>query len=213
MIIEQPSKWLRWLYPSAIWRMNPKEKAVYLTFDDGPIPESTPWLIETLDKYNVKATFFMVGDNVRKYPELLELIKSHGHRLGNHTFNHIGGLKVWSWQYLWNANKADRLIQSNLFRPPHGWMKPLQYARLRRHYTIIMWDLVTRDYSNLLTADDVFENVKRYARNGSIITFHDSLKSIDKLKTALPQSIEWLRDNGYEFKIFDEDLKRSRHLK
>ena len=159
--------------------MNPNEKAVYLTFDDGPIPESTPWLIETLDKYNVKATFFMVGDNVRKYPELLELIKSHGHRLGNHTFNHIGGLKVWSWQYLWNANKADRLIQSNLFRPPHGWMKPLQYARLRRHYTIIMWDLVTRDYSNLLTADDVFENVKRYARNGSIITFHDSLKSID----------------------------------
>ncbi len=213
MIIEQPSKWLRWLYPSAIWRMNPNEKAVYLTFDDGPIPESTPWLIETLDKYNVKATFFMVGDNVRKYPELLELIKSHGHRLGNHTFNHIGGLKVWSWQYLWNTNKADRLIQSNLFRPPHGWMKPLQYARLRRHYTIIMWDLVTRDYSNLLTADDVFENVKRYARNGSIITFHDSLKSIDKLKTALPQSIEWLRDNGYEFKIFDEDQQRSRHLK
>ena len=213
MIIEQPSKWLRWLYPSAIWRMNPNEKAVYLTFDDGPIPESTPWLIETLDKYNVKATFFMVGDNVRKYPELLELIKSHGHRLGNHTFNHIGGLKVWSWQYLWNANKADRLIQSNLFRPPHGWMKPLQYARLRRHYTIIMWDLVTRDYSKLLTADDVFENVKRYARNGSIITFHDSLKSIDKLKTALPKSIEWLRDNGYEFKIFDEDQQRSRHLK
>lgn len=193
--------------------MNPNEKAVYLTFDDGPIPESTPWLIETLDKYNVKATFFMVGDNVRKYPELLELIKSHGHRLGNHTFNHIGGLKVWSWQYLWNANKADRLIQSNLFRPPHGWMKPLQYARLRRHYTIIMWDLVTRDYSKLLTADDVFENVKRYARNGSIITFHDSLKSIDKLKTALPKSIEWLRDNGYEFKIFDEDQQRSRHLK
>lgn len=193
--------------------MDPKEKAVYLTFDDGPIPESTPWLIETLDKYNVKATFFMVGDNVRKYPELLELIKSHGHRLGNHTFNHIGGLKVWSWQYLWNANKADKLIHSNLFRPPHGWMKPLQYARLRRHYTIIMWDLVTRDYSKLLTADDVFENVKLYTRNGSIITFHDSLKSIDKLKTALPKSIEWLRDNGYEFKVFDEDLQRSRHLK
>ena len=85
MIIEQPTKWLRWLYPSAIWRMDPTEKAVYLTFDDGPIPESTPWLIETLDRYNVKATFFMVGDNVRKYPELLELIRSHGHRLGNHT--------------------------------------------------------------------------------------------------------------------------------
>ncbi len=193
--------------------MDPTEKAVYLTFDDGPIPESTPWLIETLDKYNVKATFFMVGDNVRKYPELLELIKSHGHRLGNHTFNHVGGLKVWSWRYLWNANKADKLIHSNLFRPPHGWMKPSQYYRLRRHYTIIMWDLVTRDYSKLLTAEDVFENVKTYSRNGSIITFHDSLKSIDKLKIALPKSIEWLRDNGYEFKVFDEDQQRSRHLK
>lgn len=213
MFIEQPAKFLRWLYPSAIWRMNPKEKAVYITFDDGPIPESTPWLIETLEKYNVKATFFMVGDNVRKYPELFELIKSKGHRLGNHTFNHIGGLKVWSWQYLWNANKADKLIHTNLFRPPHGWMKPLQYLRLRKHYTVIMWDLVTRDYSRLLTADDVFENVRKYARNGSIITFHDSLKSIDKLKTALPQSLEWLRDQGYEFKIFDEDIHRNRHLK
>lgn len=205
--------WLRWLYPSAIWRMDTSEKAVYLTFDDGPIPESTPWLIDTLDRYGIKATFFMVGDNVRKYPELLELIKSHGHRLGNHTFNHIGGLKVWSWQYLWNANKADKLIHSNLFRPPHGWMKPAQYYRLRRHYTIIMWDLVTRDYSNRLTADDVYHNIQKYARNGSIITFHDSLKSIDKLKTALPRSIEWLLQQGYEFKVFDQNQARSRHLK
>lgn len=205
--------WLRWLYPSAIWRMDTSEKAVYLTFDDGPIPESTPWLIDTLDRYGIKATFFMVGDNVRKYPELLELIKSHGHRLGNHTFNHIGGLKVWSWQYLWNANKADKLIHSNLFRPPHGWMKPAQYYRLRRHYTIIMWDLVTRDYSNRLTADDVYHNIQKYARNGSIITFHDSLKSIDKLKTALPRSIEWLQQQGYEFKVFDQNQARSRHLK
>lgn len=213
MIIEQPSKWLRWLYPSAIWRMNPSEKAVYLTFDDGPIPESTPWLIETLDRYGVKATFFMVGDNVRKHPELLELIKAHGHRLGNHTFNHIGGLKWSSWKYLRNANEADKLIHSNLFRPPHGWMKPAQYYRLRRHYTIIMWDLVTRDYSNRLNADDVYNNIKMYARNGSIITFHDSLKSIDKLKTALPRSIEWLQKQGYEFKVFDENQQRSRHLK
>lgn len=213
MFIEQPSKWLRWLYPSAIWRMSPSEKAVYLTFDDGPIPESTPWLIETLDRYGIKATFFMVGDNVRKYPELLELIRSHGHRLGNHTHNHIGGLGVRSTQYLKNANKADILIGSNLFRPPRGWMRNAQYRRLRRHYTIIMWDLVTRDYSCRLTADEVFENVKRYARPGSIITFHDSLKSIDKLKTALPQSIEWLRDQGYEFKVFDENLRHSRSYK
>jgi len=188
-------------------------KAVYLTFDDGPIPESTPWLIETLDRYGVKATFFMVGDNVRKYPELLELIRSHGHRLGNHTFNHLGGLTVSPGHFLRNANEADMLIHSNLFRPPRGWMKNQQYIRIRRHYTIIMWDLVTRDYSRRLTADDVFNNVKRYTRNGSIITFHDSLRSIDKLKTALPRSIEWLQQQGYEFKVFDDNLLHSRHMK
>ena len=193
--------------------MNHEEKAVYLTFDDGPIPESTPWLIETLDRYGIKATFFMVGDNVRKYPDLYELIKSHGHRLGNHTFNHLGGIMVSSRRYLQNANKADKLIHSNLFRPPRGWMRNLQYITLRRHYTIIMWDLVTRDYSKHLTAADVVNNVKRYARNGSIITFHDSLRSIDKLKTALPQCIEWLQKEGYEFKVFNENLQHSRHLK
>lgn len=213
MLIEQPGKWLRWLYPSAIWRMDPSEKAVYLTFDDGPIPESTPWLIETLDRYGVKATFFMVGDNVRKYPELCELIRSRGHRLGNHTFNHIGGLRHPHNEYLDNVVKADEVIKSNLFRPPHGWMTHPQYLTLRKKYTIIMWDLVTRDYSRLLTADDVFANIRNYTRNGSIITFHDSLKSIEKLKTALPQSIEWLQEQGYGFKVFDDDQQRSRHLK
>ena len=213
MIIEQPSKWLRWLYPSAIWRMDPNEKAVYLTFDDGPIPESTPWLIETLDRYGVKATFFMVGDNVRKYPELFELIRSHGHRLGNHTYNHLGGLIVSPGHFLRNANEADRLIHTNLFRPPRGWMKNQQYIRIRRHYTIIMWDLVTRDYSKHLTAEDVYNNVRKYTRNGSIITYHDSLRSIDKLKTALPRCIEWLQQEGYEFKVFEDNLQHSRHLK
>lgn len=193
--------------------MDPSDKAVYLTFDDGPIPQSTPWLIDTLDRYGVKATFFMVGDNVRKYPELLELIKSKGHRLGNHTYNHIGGLRHMHREYLLNVQKADDAIHSGLFRPPHGWMTQPQYLTLRKRYTIIMWDLVTRDYSSLLTADDVFNNIKTYTRNGSIITFHDSLKSIDKLKTALPRSIEWLKEQGYEFKVFDENLQRSRHLK
>ena len=213
MFIEQPAKFLRWLYPSAIWRMDQSEKVVYITFDDGPIPQATPWILDTLDKYNIKATFFMVGDNVRKYPELFEEIKRRGHRLGNHTFNHIGGFKWSSYKYLWNANKADKLIHSNLFRPPHGWMRTEQYLRLRRHYVIIMWDLVTRDYSSLLTAEEVFTNVKKYTRNGSIITFHDSLKSIDKLKTALPKSLEWLIEQGYEFRVFPDDIQKSRHLK
>lgn len=213
MVIEQPSKWLRWLYPSAIWRMNPEEKAVYLTFDDGPIPEATPIILDILDQFGVKATFFMVGDNVRKYPRLKDEVERRGHRLGNHTFNHVGGFECTSKEYLWNAHLADRLLRTHLFRPPKGWMRPLQYLRLRKHFTIIMWDLVTRDYSKLLNSDQIYRNVKQYARNGSIITFHDSLKSIDKLRTALPLSIKWLKEQGYEFRVFDTDLQRSIHLK
>ena len=212
MIIEQPSKWLRWLYPSAIWRMNPKEHAVYITFDDGPVPEATPWILDTLDRFQVKATFFMVGDNVHKHPELFEEVKRRGHHVGNHTFNHIK-FNVKPSYYVWNVHKADRLIHSRLFRPPHGWMWNSQYLRLRHQFTIIMWDLVTRDYSRRLSAEDVVNNVKRYTRNGSIITFHDSLRSIDKLRTALPQCLQWLREQGYETRLLDEDMAWSRHRK
>lgn len=193
--------------------MSHEEKAIYLTFDDGPIPEATPFILDTLDKYQVKATFFMVGDNVCKHPELAKDIADRGHRLGNHTFNHIGGFSCSSKAFLRNAYKADEVIHSHLFRPPRGWMRWAQYMRLRRRFTIIMWDVVTRDYSRLLTAEDVVYNVKNYTRNGSIITFHDSLKSIEKLRTALPLSIEWLLSQGYEFKLFDPDQPRSRHLK
>ena len=203
MFIEQPGIYLRWLYPSALWRMDRKEKAVYLTFDDGPIPEATPFILDVLDRFQAKATFFMVGDNVHKYPHLFEEVQRRGHRIGNHTYNHIGGFKWWSWQYLRNAEKANELLHTDLFRPPHGWMRLAQYERLRRHYRIVMWDLVTRDYSKWMKAEDVVENVKRYARNGSIITFHDSLKSIEKLKSALPEAMKWLQDEGYAFKVFE----------
>ena len=203
MIIEQPACFLRWLYPGACWRMSRHEKAVYLTFDDGPIPEATPFILDTLDRYGIKATFFMVGDNVRKHPEVYRMVVERGHRIGNHTFNHIGGFRYLSENYLANTDKANEFLNANLFRPPHGWMRWRQYYKLKRHYRIIMWDLVTRDYSRRLTADDVVENVKRYTRNGSIITFHDSLKSIEKLRTALPQSIEWLQQQGYAFKVFE----------
>ena len=123
--------------------------------------------------------------------------------MGNHTFNHIGAFKHWSLTYVMNTQKANELIHAHLFRPPHGWMRSSTYWWLSMKYRIVMWDLVTRDYSKWLTAEDVLNNVKRYARNGSIITFHDSLKSIDKLYYALPKALEWLKEQGYEFKTFE----------
>ena len=203
MLIEQPPKLLRWLYPRALWRMDKNVKAVYLTFDDGPIPEITPWVLDLLDKYNIKATFFLVGDNIRKHPEEFKMILERGHKVGNHTFNHISGLKYLSYNYLANTNKADELIKSKLFRPPHGWMRWGQYMVLSHRYTVVMWDLVTRDYSKRLNGHQVLDNVKKYVRNGSIITFHDSIKSEKNLKYALPRAIEWLLEQGYEFKVFD----------
>ena len=203
MFIEQPAVWLRWLWPKAIWRMNHNEKSVYLTFDDGPIPESTPFILQTLREHNVKATFFMVGDNVRKYPELYQQIVNEGHQVGNHTHNHISGFRHTLHDYSYNTEKANAYIHSHLFRPPHGWMRMAQYAWLSRRYKIVMWDVVTRDYSKWMTAQDVFNTVKSYTRNGSIITFHDSLKSIDKLRFALPEALRWLKQEGYTFKTFE----------
>ncbi|MES4921651.1 polysaccharide deacetylase family protein [Hoylesella timonensis] len=203
MFIEQPAKWLRWLYPNALWRMDKKVHAVYLTFDDGPVPESTPFILDTLAQYNAKATFFMVGENVLRYHDLYNRIVEEGHQVGNHTFNHMGSLKHWALTYGINTEKANELIHAHLFRPPHGWMRWSVYWWLSKRYKIVMWDLVTRDYSKWMTPEDVLKNVKRYARNGSIITFHDSMKSIDKLKYALPEALKWLKEQGYEFKTFD----------
>ncbi|MBQ2553605.1 MAG: polysaccharide deacetylase family protein [Prevotella sp.] len=203
MILEQPSFWLRWLFPKAIWRMNKNERAVYLTFDDGPIPESTPFILDTLRRYGAKATFFMVGDNVHKHPELYDAIVADGHQVGNHTFHHLGAFKHWTLTYIIDTFKANELIHAHLFRPPHGVMRWSEYYWLRKDFKIVMWDLVTRDYSKWLDAADVLDNVKRYTRNGSILTFHDSLKSIDKLHEALPAALEWLKEEGYEFKIFE----------
>ena len=204
MFIEQPPKFYRALYPEAVFRMDPNEKAVYLTFDDGPIPEVTPWVLDLLKKYDIKATFFMVGDNIRKHPEVFELVVNAGHRIGNHTFNHIQGLKYRTKSYMENTELANVQMKTDLFRPPHGHMRKRQYNRLKKYYRIIMWDLVTRDYSKKLRPEQVLDNVKRYVRNGSIITFHDSLKSWDNgcLQYALPRSIEYLKQEGYEFKVF-----------
>ncbi|MBP3750036.1 MAG: polysaccharide deacetylase family protein [Prevotella sp.] len=203
MLIEQPTKWLRWIYPKALWRIHPEEHAVYLTFDDGPIPESTPFILDTLREFGVKATFFTVGENVERYPDLYRRIVEEGHQVGNHTYNHMGSLRHYIVTYYNNVEKANELIHSHLFRPPHGWMWLGAYNMLRRKYKIVMWDLVTRDYSHLLNAFDVLRNVVLYTRNGSIITFHDSLKSIEKLRYALPAALRYLKEQGYEFKVIE----------
>lgn len=203
MFIEQPPQFIRQLYPRAHWRMNTSEKAVYLTFDDGPIPEVTPWVLDVLDKYQIKATFFMVGDNVRKHPDEYKMVVERGHRIGNHTFNHLKGFEEGSERYIANIDKADCYLSTDLFRPPHGIMRMKQYRMLSKRYRIIMWDLVTRDYNSKLNGEQVLRKVRKYARNGSIITFHDSLRSVDNLRYALPRAIEWLQGEGYEFKVFE----------
>lgn len=202
MLIEQPPYIYRSLYPKSLWRLPVEgEKTVYLTFDDGPIPDITPWVLNLLDEYNIKATFFCVGDNVRKHPEVYAEVVKRGHRVGNHTFNHLQGIRTWTKNFVKNTELAHDYIESDLFRPPHGHMRFPQYWTLSKKYKIVMWDVVTRDYSKLLTPTEVFNNVKKYTRDGSIIVFHDSLKAEKNMKEALPQSIEWLIKEGYSFKL------------
>lgn len=202
MFIEQPPKLYRLFFPGAIWRKPIEgQKTIYLTFDDGPIPDITPWVLDTLDKYQVKATFFCVGDNVRKYPEIYQDIIKRGHQVGNHTYNHLQGIRTFSKRYIANAHLASQHIQSDLFRPPHGHLRIPQFFKLRRRFKMIMWDVVTRDYSKIQTPDKVLENVQKYARDGSIIVFHDSLKAEKNMKYAFPRSVEWLKEQGYTFEL------------
>ena len=201
MLIEQPPYMYRMLYPETIWRIPRKYKTVYLTFDDGPVPEVTPWVLNLLDHYKIKATFFCVGDNVARHKELYQEILKRGHLTGNHTQNHVQGIKYRTKNYLKNVEAANTLIGSPLFRPPHGHMRFRQKIALQKAgYHIIMWDVVSRDYSKNLKPDEVVENVKQYTRNGSIIVFHDSIKAQRNLKEALPKAIEWLLAEGYQIK-------------
>ena len=205
MIIERPLQLFRKLFPGVEFRMPPsavRPGTVYITFDDGPIPEVTPWVLDTLDEFNVKATFFMVGQNIERYPELLEEVKGRGHLVANHSLHHIRGLKISSGRYLKDVDDCEEYTKTKIFRPAHGWMTPAQLKAVKRNgYRVVMYDLVTRDYSKRISAEEVVRNIKKYTRDGSIIVFHDSLKSIDKLKTALPESLQWLQNQGYSFSL------------
>lgn len=213
MIFHHPIRIVRQLCPIALWRMDRADRSVYLTFDDGPIPESTPWILDELDRQGVKATFFVVGDNVNKYPDLFQTIVSRGHRIGNHTFHHLQGRRCSVDAYLADVALAQQTMEETtppspkskptpkLFRPPHGYLRPSQQRALESQYQLVQWDIVTRDYAPRVTADKIVHRIQRNVRNGSIITFHDSLRTIDKLPVALPEAIQWMRKQGYEFKL------------
>jgi peptidoglycan/xylan/chitin deacetylase (PgdA/CDA1 family) len=193
-------QWITKWFPLAIWRMPDETKTVYLTFDDGPIPEVTPWVLDLLKKQDIKATFFAVGENVFRHPEVFDQILEEGHAVGNHTYHHLQGLKSENKAYFEDIEQANKLIGSNLFRPPHGWLKRAQYRHLTRRYKIIMWDVISCDYNRNIPKEEVLENVIKYTRPGSIITFHDSKKAEQHLYWALPRAIRYLKEQGYEFK-------------
>lgn len=204
MLIERPPGWFRLLFPGVLFRMpesNSFPGTVFITFDDGPIPEATPWILDVLDRFGIKATFFMVGQNVERFPHLLEKVKIKGHKVANHTLHHIRGFRINPSEYRKDVEDCEKYFNTRLLRPPHGWLTPGQLKEMKKDYRIVMYDLITRDYSKNVTDREIVNNVKRYTRDGSIIVFHESLKSIEKLKTALPESLEWLCSRGYKFGV------------
>lgn len=188
---------IRMFFRGCTWRRKTKEKVIYLTFDDGPVPETTPYLLDLLDEYGWKATFFCVGENVQRHPELYREILARGHRTGNHTFNHLRGTRCSTEEYVDNVHKASEYIDSPLFRPPHGRMKGNQRRRLREQYEIIMWDVLTQDYNKLLSPDYILGKIRRLSRNGSIVVYHDSVKARNNLLATLPRAIEFWNEQGF----------------
>jgi peptidoglycan/xylan/chitin deacetylase (PgdA/CDA1 family) len=193
---------LKWYYPSLIWNKTRKEKVIYLTFDDGPIPDVTPFVLKTLKDFNAKATFFCIGDNIIKHHDVFEQIKKEGHRIGNHTFNHLKGWKTEDQVYLENFKKCQELTGTNLFRPPYGRIKKSQISGIRSvnpEMKIIMWDVLSGDFDIKLSPEKCYKNVINNTRNGSIIVFHDSLKAFDRLEYALPRFLQYFTDKGFSF--------------
>lgn len=187
------------LYPEAVCRIPVKDKKpVYLTFDDGPVPDATPLVLDILKQYKAKATFFCVGDNVVKHPQLFERIKAEGHTVGNHTHNHFDGWKVPVKEYYKNVSLCSEVVKSKLFRPPYGRITLKQYKHLKKEYRIILWDVLSLDYDKRKKAEKCLEFVKKYTRPGSIIVFHDSIKAKDKIVHLLPKTLEFLAAEGYQ---------------
>ena len=177
------------------------DKALYLTFDDGPNPETTPWLLEVLRKNKIKATFFLVGENAQRYPDLVRQIKADGHIVGTHTYNHLKGWCTPTCEYVLNIKKAEQAIQPNsvLFRPPYGKMSIQQFLEIKKEHTIVLWDLITHDYDKNHSPEMILKAIRKYSRDGSIVVFHDSLKAQANLFAVIGEAIDFWKDTGYEF--------------
>lgn len=187
-----------------IWSIPNKEKTVYLTFDDGPTPEITEWVLAELKKHEAKATFFCIGNNIEKHPSIFSKILQEGHAIGNHTFNHLNGWKTNKMDYVQNALQCEKAIEafaykSKLFRPPYGKIKPSQAKALRdKGYQVIMWDVLSADFDQQISPEQCLENVLRNVASGSIIVFHDSVKAYENLKYVLPKTLSFLAQNKYK---------------
>ena len=199
MYLVKTPQFIQNLFPNFIWKVPTTDKVLYLTFDDGPIPEVTPWVLDQLDQYQAKATFFCVGDNVRKHPEVFSQVMLGGHSVGSHTFHHLNGWGTENIPYFHNVRRGANLVHSDLFRPPYGRLKPKQAQFLQRHYQIVMWDVLSGDFDPQLSREQCLENVLQNSQKGSIIVFHDSLKAEDKLTYVLPKVLKHFSDLGYRF--------------
>jgi peptidoglycan/xylan/chitin deacetylase (PgdA/CDA1 family) len=191
---------LQLLLPHFEWRIPTKERIIYLTFDDGPIPDVTPWVLETLAKYDARATFFCVGDNVRKHPDVFQQVLKGGHSVGNHTFNHLNGWKTEDGIYLDNVAQCAQYVTGNLFRPPYGRVRGQQRKALNNaSYRIIMWDVLSGDFDRSISPEQCRDRVLKHAGPGSIVVLHDSLKSEPNLRVTLPAVLEYFSGKGYRF--------------
>ncbi len=188
------------MYPSLYWDFYSEEKDVYLTFDDGPIPESTPWVLDLLKKYNLKASFFCIGENVVKHPDIYARLIEEGHRVGNHTQTHVSGWATDDDIYLNEIKTAGQYISTNIFRPPYGRISRSQSERVNKNFKIIMWDVLSGDFDTKLSAEDCYNNIVSNVSSGSILVFHDSLKAKPRLHGSLERVIEFLNREGYTFK-------------
>ncbi|PYF70864.1 polysaccharide deacetylase family protein [Pedobacter nutrimenti] len=194
---------LKWYYPSLVWNKTRSDKVIYLTFDDGPIPDVTDFVLKTLKSFNAKATFFCIGDNIMKHPAVFKRLKEEGHSIGNHTFNHLKGWKTENEAYVQNFSKCQELTATKLFRPPYGRIKKSQVKAIRKlmpDVQIIMWDVLSGDFDLKLDPHTCFTNVIKHTVNGSIVVFHDSLKAFERLEYTLPRALQYFSEQGYSFK-------------